>query len=64
MNRKTQTINKRLRLLVMIFMPLAIILYLLRGFGLFGFLPGGIFLFFIIASIFILISFLITETYS
>ncbi|MBL1209762.1 MAG: hypothetical protein FWJ34_08675 [Geminocystis sp. GBBB08] len=63
MNRKTQKINQNLRLLIIIFIPLTIILYLLRGFGLFGFLPGGILLFFIIASIFILISFLITKTY-
>lgn len=61
MKRKTQTINKRLRLLIIIFIPITIILYLLRGFGLLGFFPGGIFLFFIIASIFILISFFLTE---
>ncbi|BAQ62651.1 hypothetical protein GM3708_3057 [Geminocystis sp. NIES-3708] len=39
-------------------------MYLLRGFGLLGFLPGGILIFLIIISAFILISFLITETYS
>jgi len=64
MNRKTQKITKKLRLLIVLFIPLTILLYLLRGFGLLSFLPGGIFLFFIIASLFLLISFLITETLS
>ncbi|WP_373479124.1 hypothetical protein [Geminocystis sp.] len=64
MNRKTQKITKKLRLLIVLFIPLTILLYLLRGFGLLSFLPGGIFLFLMIASLFLLISFLITETYS
>ncbi|WP_066348560.1 hypothetical protein [Geminocystis sp. NIES-3708] len=64
MNRKIQIINKKLRLSIIIIIPLTILLYLLRGFGLLGFLPGGILIFLIIISAFILISFLITETYS
>ncbi len=58
MNRKTRKINKSLRLLIIIFTPLTLILYLLRGFGLLGFLPGGILLFLMITSVFILIGFL------
>jgi hypothetical protein len=43
--------------------PLTLLTYVLRGLGIFAFIPGGIILLLIILSLFITIFFIIDKTY-
>ena len=63
MRKHTRLVSKILNNLFVTVVPLTIILYVLRGIGLLSFLKGGIILFLIVFSIFIVIFYLIDKTY-
>lgn len=63
MRKNTYFISRISKILILTVVPLTVILYILRGLGILSFLSGGVILFLIIASIFIVILFLIDKTY-
>lgn len=63
MRKNTYFISRISKILILTVVPLTVILYIIRGLGILSFLSGGVILFLIIASIFIVILFLIDKTY-
>lgn len=63
MRRNTQLISNFLRNITIISLPLALGLYLLRGFGIISFVSGGAIIFMLGLAILSLILFLIDLTY-
>ncbi|AFZ46995.1 hypothetical protein Cyast_1026 [Cyanobacterium stanieri PCC 7202] len=63
MRRNTQNISRTLRFLTITTVPLSIIIYILRGFGLLSFMYGWIVILLFLTAIFSSIFFLIDKTY-